>query len=54
MMDRRWRMTKTGLECVDCAGLDLTQGRTGSRDEQIQTKVKNQVDSAMNADTMKK
>jgi phage shock protein PspC (stress-responsive transcriptional regulator) len=24
MVDRRWKMTPNGLECVDCAGLDLT------------------------------
>lgn len=23
MVDRRWKMTKTGLECIDCAGLDI-------------------------------
>lgn len=27
MVDRRWQMTPSGLECVDCAGLELEQGK---------------------------
>jgi len=25
MVDRRWKMTAKGLECVDCAGLEINR-----------------------------
>ncbi len=31
MVDRRWRMTKQGLECVDCAGLQISNGKNPIR-----------------------
>lgn len=37
MVDRRWKMTSRGLECVDCAGLDAKRtDKHESEDEQIQ------------------
>lgn len=31
IVDRRWRMTKQGLECVDCAGLQISNGKNPIR-----------------------
>lgn len=52
MVDRRWRMTKTGLECIDCAGLNLTEGKSPDGEFQSQMEMKNRMDSATNADTV--
>lgn len=33
MVDRRWKMTDKGLECVDCAGLELNSTKVDNGDE---------------------
>lgn len=33
MVDRRWKMTSQGLECVDCAGLDVLEHKYNDGDD---------------------
>lgn len=49
MTDRRWKMTAAGLECVDCAGLELDPPTQKNEEKKMQQ----QIDSIMKADTVR-
>lgn len=49
MTDRRWIMTAKGLECVDCAGLDLDPPTQKNEEKKMQQ----EIDSIMKADTVR-
>lgn len=36
MLNRRWKMTDRGLECVDCSGLDVTSSESEDGEEKVQ------------------
>lgn len=49
MTDRRWKMTAAGLECVDCAGLELDPPTQKNEEKEMQK----QIDSITKADTLR-
>lgn len=51
MTDRRWLMTKNGLECVDCAGLELDANGMEKSEFEKQMEMQRKMDSVMKADT---
>jgi phage shock protein PspC (stress-responsive transcriptional regulator) len=52
MTDRRWIMTDKGLECVDCAGLDLDPNGVTESEFEKQIEFQKKMDSAEKTDTL--
>lgn len=52
MTDRRWKMTAQGLECVDCAGLELDADNRGKSELEKQMEFEKKMDSTAKADSI--